>query len=209
MLLRTPAILCAARPHGEIGVIARLMTPAHGLTTAYVSGGRGRALRPVLIPGNGLDCELRARIEGQMPGARIELTHSRAPFLAEPLPAAAIGWICVLTASALPERQPYPALYDALEALLDAICSAPSARGWAPGLIAYEALVLREMGYGARFGAGMDGQRLLSGGAEWSVVLDGFDRIGEALARYVLADHRHDVMGARERLRERLSKIAT
>jgi DNA repair protein RecO (recombination protein O) len=37
--------------------------------------------------------------------------------------------------------------------------------GWAPGLIAYEALVLREMGYGARFGAGMDGQRLLAGGA--------------------------------------------
>jgi DNA repair protein RecO (recombination protein O) len=85
----------------------------------------------------------------------------------------------------------------------------PIGAGWAPGLIAYEALVLREMGYGARFGAGIDGQRLLAGGAAWSAVIDGFDRIGEALARYVLADHRHDVMGARERLRERLSKIDT
>jgi hypothetical protein len=26
-------------------------------------------------------------------------------------------------------------------------------------------------------------------------VIDGFDRVGVALARYVLADHRHDVMG--------------
>jgi DNA repair protein RecO (recombination protein O) len=89
---------------------------------------QGQGAAPGADPRQRARGELRARIEGQMPGARIELMHSRAPFLAEPLPAAAIGWICVLTASALPERQPYPALYDALEALLDAICSAPSAR---------------------------------------------------------------------------------
>jgi DNA repair protein RecO (recombination protein O) len=206
MHIRTQAILCSARSHGEVGVIARLMTASHGMIAAYVSGGRGRLLRPVLIPGNGVEAELRARIEGQMPGARIELTHSRAPYLAEPLPAAAIGWVCALTATALPERHAYPALHAALDALLDAVCSAPSARGWAPGLVAYEALVLRELGYGARFGAGVDGQRLLAG-ADWAEVLDGFDRIGVALARYVLADHRHDVMGARERLRARLGKI--
>jgi DNA repair protein RecO (recombination protein O) len=46
-----------------------------------------------------------------------------------------------------------------------------------------------ELGYGARFGAGVDGQRLLAG-ADWAEVLDGFDRVGVALARYVLADHR-------------------
>jgi DNA repair protein RecO (recombination protein O) len=81
----------------------------------------------VLIPGNGLEAELRARIEGQMPGARIELMHSRAPFLAEPLPAAAIGWICVLTARPCPNAS-LSAIHAALLALLDAICSAPSAR---------------------------------------------------------------------------------
>jgi hypothetical protein len=40
----------------------------------------------------------------------------------------------------------------------------------------------------------VDGQRLLAG-AGWSAVLDGFDRVGVALARYVLADHQQDVMG--------------
>lgn len=206
MRIRTSAILCAARPHGEVGVIARLMTQQHGLIAAYVSGGRGRALRPVLIPGNGIEAELNARVEGQMPSARVELTRSRAPFLAEPLPAAAMGWACALTATALPERHAYPAIFGALDALLEAVCSAPSARGWAPGLVAYEALVLRELGYGSRFGAGVDGQKLLAG-AMWSDVLEGFARTGAALARYVLADHRHDVMGARERLHARLSKI--
>ena len=33
-------------------------------------------------------------------------------------------------------------------ALLDAIAIAPSARGWLPGMIGYEALLLRELGYG-------------------------------------------------------------
>ena len=50
--------------------------------------------------------------------------------------------------AALPERQPYPSLYLALSALLDAVCHAPSARGWLPGLVAYEGLLLRELGYG-------------------------------------------------------------
>ena len=44
------------------------------------------------------------------------------------LPAAAIAWVTALTASVLPERNAYPALYDALGGLLDAICSAQAAR---------------------------------------------------------------------------------
>ncbi|MFN5902170.1 MAG: recombination protein O N-terminal domain-containing protein, partial [Novosphingobium sp.] len=45
MHLRTPAIVCAARQHGETGVILRLLTEDHGLVAAYVAGGRGRVLR--------------------------------------------------------------------------------------------------------------------------------------------------------------------
>lgn len=207
MHIRAPAILCSARPHGEVGVIARLLTADHGMVAAYVAGGRGRALRPVLIPGNALEVDLHARIASQMLAAKVELTISRAPFLAEPLPAAAIGWVTALAACSLPERQAYPALYDALGALLDAVCHAPSARGWAPALLAFEALLLREMGYGERFGAGADGQRMLEGGA-WEAVLARFDTLGLALSRYLLADRRGDVMGAREILRQRLGRMA-
>lgn len=207
MHIRAHAILCSARPHGEVGVIARLMTADHGMVAAYVAGGRGRELRPVLIPGNGLAVDMRARIPSQMPAAKVELTVSRAPFLVEPLPAAAIGWVTALVAASLPERQAYPALYDALGALLDAVCHAPSARGWAPALLAYEALLLRELGYGERSGAGADGQRMLEGGA-WDAVLARFDALGLALSRYLLADRRGDVMGAREILRQRLGRMA-
>jgi DNA repair protein RecO (recombination protein O) len=199
MHLRTPALICAVRHHGETGVIVRLMTPDHGLVAGYVAGGRGRHLRPVLIPGNGVEAELRARAGSQMPSARVELLQSRAPWLAEPLPAAAIDWITALTAAALPERHAYPALYSALTALLDAVCHAPSARGWTMALIGYEALLLRELGYGG----GPD----RPDPADWAATLVLFDRIGQALARYPLAERRGDVMAARAMLRERLARI--
>jgi DNA repair protein RecO (recombination protein O) len=148
MRVETAAIVCALRGHGEHGAIVRLMTPRDGLQAAYVRGARGRRMRPVLIAGNVVQAELSARTETQLPQATIELVHSRGPLLSEPLPAAAIEWATVLTATALPEGQPYPRLYEALEGLLDAIEAAPSASGWGTALVRYELLLLAELGFG-------------------------------------------------------------
>ena len=148
MRSETEAIVCALRSHGEHGAIVRLMTPEQGLIAAYVRGARGRRMRPVLIAGNVVQAQLSARTETQLPQAAIELVRSRGPLLSEPLPAAAIDWATVLTATALPEGQPYPRLYQALEGLLDAIEAAPSAAGWGAALVRYELLLLAELGFG-------------------------------------------------------------
>lgn len=148
MRSETKAIVCALRNHGEHGAIVRLMSPEQGLVAAYVRGARGRRMRPVLIPGNVVQVELSARTETQLPQATVELVHSRGSLLSEPLPAAAIEWAAVLTATVLPEGQPYPRLYEALEGLLDAIEAAPSASGWGAGLVRYELLLLAELGFG-------------------------------------------------------------
>ena len=199
MEISAPAIVCATRPHGETAVIARLLTADYGIVAGYVAGGRGRVLRPVLIPGNLVAAELRARSDSQLPFARLELIESRGPWLGEPLAAAALGWLTALTATALPERQPFPALYEALSGALTAICHAPSARGWLPALTGYEALVLRELGYGGA------AARRLAG--DWAAALAQFDALGPPLERYLLADRRGDVMAARAMLRERLQRI--
>ena len=61
-----------------------MLTSEHGLVAAYVAGGRGRVLRPVVIPGNLVAVELRSKSDSQLPFARLELIESRAPWLREP-----------------------------------------------------------------------------------------------------------------------------
>jgi DNA repair protein RecO (recombination protein O) len=148
MHVTTSAIVCAVRGHGEHGVVARLMTPDHGLVAGFVPGGRSRQMRPVLMPGNLVAATLRARTESQLPALAVELNRSRAGLHGEPLAATAIEWATALAAAALPESQPYPAIHAALDGLLAAIEAAPAARGWAGALVRYELLLLSELGFG-------------------------------------------------------------
>ncbi|TKD53156.1 DNA repair protein RecO [Sphingomonas baiyangensis] len=148
MHLSAPAIILSMRQHGEHGAIVRALTPDDGVQPGYVRGGRSRALRPVLQPGNLVQGNWRARTDAQLPALTIELTHSRAPLFAEPLPAAAIAWLTTLTVSTLPEAQPYPRLHAGLAAALDAIEAAPVARRWATLVARYELLLLAELGFG-------------------------------------------------------------
>lgn len=147
-IIRTPAIVCTVRKHGEHGAVVRLFTPDHGLQAGYVRGGRSTALRPVLMPANLVTAELRSRVNDQLAGLTVELAESRAPFYSEPLAAAAFEWVTLLTATVAPEDQPFPRLYAALAALLDLVCAAPSARWWARAMVGYEALLLAELGFG-------------------------------------------------------------
>lgn len=164
MRIETQAIVCALLGHGEHGAVVRLMTPEHGLQAAYVRGARGRRMRPVLIPGNQVQARLSARTDAQLAQAELELAHSRGPLLGEPLPTAGIDWATALTATALPEAQPYPRLYQALDGLLAAIEAAPSASGWGAGLVRYELLLLAELGFG------LDLERCAVSGANDSLV---------------------------------------
>ena len=148
MHLLTQAIVVAVRPHGEHGAIVRALTPGEGVQPGFVRGGKSRRLRPVLVPGNTVQAEYRARTDEQLAQLSVELVHSRAHLLSEALAAAGIDWACAVTATVLPEGQAYPRLYDALEGLLGAIKAAPSARGWSAALVRYELLLLSELGFG-------------------------------------------------------------
>jgi len=148
MHIRAEALVLSVRAHGEHGAIVRALTADHGLQPGYVRGGRSRALRPVLQPGNVILGEWRARTDEQLAGLTVELVHSRAPLFEQPLPAAALDWLTALTATALPDAQPYPRLYATLDAVLRAVEAAPAARGWAVALVRYELLLLGELGFG-------------------------------------------------------------
>jgi DNA repair protein RecO (recombination protein O) len=148
MHIAAEAIVCAVLAHGEHGAVARLLTPRDGLQPGYVRGGRSRRLRPVLLAGNVVAADFRARTDAQLAALTVELVHSRAALHGEPLAASAIDWVTALTAVTLPEAQPYPRLHAALEGVLGAIEAAPAARGWAAALVRYELLLLAELGFG-------------------------------------------------------------
>ena len=149
MNIRAPAILCAARPHGETAVIARLLTARARAGRGLCRRGAGAATAAGGDPRQPRRGRTRVRkSDSQLPFARLELVESRGPWLGEPLPAAAIAWVTALTATALPERHAYPALYEALAALLDAICHCALGARLGAGAGGYEVLLLRELGYG-------------------------------------------------------------
>jgi DNA repair protein RecO (recombination protein O) len=199
MHLSTQAIVCAVRVHGEHGAIVRALTPADGVRAGYVRGGRSRRLRPVLVPGNLVAADYRARTEDQLAHLSVELIRSRAFLLCEPLAAAGIEWATALTAAALPEAQPYPRLFEGLDGLLAAIEAAPSARGWAAALVRYELLLLAQLGFG------LDEAELA---ALPDTILPRLKLTGRLLARDLLTDRRAEVLAARERLIDRLKRMA-
>ena len=199
MHLSTPAIIVAVRAHGEHGAIVRALTPDDGVQPGYVRGGKSRRLRPVLVPGNLVQADYRARTDEQLAFLGVELIHSRAFLLSEPLASAGIDWATALTAAALPEGQAYARVYDGLDGLLNAIEAAPSARGWAAALVRYELLVLAELGFGLD-DAGMESLP--------DTILARLKLTGRLLARDLLTDRQADVLAARERLIERLKRMA-
>ena len=193
MLIRAEAIVCAVRTHGENGAIVRLLTRDHGLLAGYVRGGRSHRLRPVLMPGNRVVADLRGRVDTQLPALTVELIESRAPLLSEPLPAAAIEWVTALTATALPEAQPYPSLYEALDAMIAAVALSPAARAWAGVLARFERGLLAALGYGEED----EEQRGLFAAMEENEV---------RLSANLLIGRAAQVLDARERLVERLRR---
>jgi DNA repair protein RecO (recombination protein O) len=204
MHIETEAIVCSLLAHGEHGAVVRLLTPDHGLVAAYVRGGRGRRMRPVLIPGNSVSAQLRSRTESQLPQASVELVHSRAPMLTEALALSAIEWVTALAAAALAERQPYPRLYSAMAGLLDAIEAAPSARGWGGALVQFEQLVIAELGYGiSEQPGGKDDRRDF----DWLQVIAALDRSTDSLFGNVLSGGAGALHDSRGRLIERLRRL--
>ncbi|QMW22135.1 DNA repair protein RecO [Sandaracinobacteroides saxicola] len=146
MQLTDTALILSALPHGETGAVVRVLTADHGLRAGFVAGGRGRTLRPVLQPGNRVAVSLRGRAASQLPSMTLELLQSRALLAFDPTSAAALDWLTRLTAATLPEADAHPALFTALDGVLNAM-DGPIA-GWAMGIPRYELLLLTELGFG-------------------------------------------------------------
>jgi DNA repair protein RecO (recombination protein O) len=138
-------IVLGVRRHGETSAIVELMTAGHGRHLGLVRGGVSRRMRPYLQPGNGVRAVWRARLDEHLGNYTIEATALRADrFMAS---AAASYGMQTLAAHLrlLPERDPHPALHEALTVLVEAIDTPQRA---APLFVRFELQLLSELGFG-------------------------------------------------------------
>lgn len=154
------AVLLAARPHGEDAVVAQVLTAEHGRHAGLVRGGQGRRLRGLLQPGNRLQVTWRARLSDHLGGFSVELLQADAArFLDDPARLAALSAALAILERALPEREPHPACYHGLLALIDAL----DGDHWGEVYVRWELAVLADLGFGLeleRCAAGGDVRRL-------------------------------------------------
>lgn len=138
-------LVIGARKHGETSVILELMTRAHGRHLGIVRGGRSKAMRPVLQPGNLVASTWRARLEDHMGAYAVEPLALRAARYLDR--AAALHGVTMLAAllRLLPERDPHEALFDMAEAIAVRLDSPNAA---APLMAQFELALLGALGFG-------------------------------------------------------------
>ena len=139
-------VVLVARRHGETAAVAALLTRGHGRHAGLVRGGAGRKARPIWQTGNRLGVTWRARLPEHLGAYTAEPVRLyAADVLDDPARLAGLSSACALIDARLPERDPHPALYDALVDLLDALAQRPD---WAARYVRFELALLAELGFG-------------------------------------------------------------
>jgi DNA repair protein RecO (recombination protein O) len=143
------AIILGIKRHGETSVIAEVMTQVRGRHLGLVRSGRSRAMQPVLQAGNQVDVVWRARLDEHLGEFRVEPLRLRAARLMET--ATAVHGIQAMAAllRLLPERDPHPHLYHALDVILEHQGDPPDAGEL---FVRFELAVLNDLGFGLDLG---------------------------------------------------------
>jgi DNA repair protein RecO (recombination protein O) len=139
------AIILGVRRHGETSVIVEVMTRMRGRHLGLARNGRSRSMQPVLQPGNLVDVTWRARLDEHLGQFQIEPVNFRAAMLMES--AAAVYGVQALASllRLLPERDPHPHLFEALNVIVDHL-NEPAAAGEL--YVRFELAVLDDLGFG-------------------------------------------------------------
>jgi DNA repair protein RecO (recombination protein O) len=142
-------IVLGVKRHGEGSAILELMTREHGRHLGLVRGGAGSRMRPILQPGNRVSATWRARLDEHLGNYTVEgLELAAAAFLAIAQAVYGVthlGALCRL----LPERDPHPQIYAALDEVLAGLMDAGVA---GPNVVRFELQILAELGFGLDLG---------------------------------------------------------
>ena len=149
------SLLLTSMPHGETSAIAHMMTRENGRYTGIVHGATSRRLAPLLQPGNQFMTTWRAKTADNLGWFRLELEKSRSVAVwADRTALAGLTSVCSLLGMLLPEREPYPELYDVTLDLVDSISTLETGNeaidGWLAKYALWEKELIAEIGFGLK-----------------------------------------------------------
>ncbi len=142
------AFVLTARPHGEGAAVVQLLTCDHGRHAGLVHGGGSKSKRALVEPGNRVQAVWRGRLPEHLGSLTLEVERPYAAALMDDSKRlSALAAACAVAESALPEREPHPAMYHATQALLDSLADG-SDDVWPAIYIRWELGLLSEIGFG-------------------------------------------------------------
>lgn len=142
-----PAVVLSARPYGEGGVIATVLTEAHGRHPGLVRGGGSRGQVALWQTGNLIEARWVARLADQLGALSGEMVHAAAALAMEDaLSLATLAGACAVAEGALPEREAHPAVFHGLVSVIAGLARGTDTA--LPLLVRWEALLLADLGYG-------------------------------------------------------------
>jgi DNA repair protein RecO (recombination protein O) len=230
------AIVLAARPHGETSAVVQLLTRAHGRHAGLVRGGQSARRRGIYQAGNRVTATWSGRLPEHLGSLECELVCSYAARVMDDSDRlTALSAATALCEGAMPEREPHPACYEGLLALLEGL----EGEHWGEVYVGWELAVLAELGFGldlSSCAAGVDNDQLayvsprsgravsLSAGAPYrdrllllpgflvgrgeggrAEVAQGLALTGFFLERYLFHPHDKPLPAARQRLEQRFA----
>jgi DNA repair protein RecO (recombination protein O) len=146
------AIVLSARHYGEHDAILTVLTRSNGRHLGLVRAGFSRRQRPMIELGNRLQASWRARLSEQLGTFQIECLRSVAAMLLDqPRRLAALASACAIVDAALPEREPYPEIFDDLDILIAQLTEDAATADdlvWLSAYVRWEMTLLTDLGFG-------------------------------------------------------------
>lgn len=142
-----PAVVLAARPHGEASALVSLLTEGAGRFVAVVAGANSSKQRPLWQMGNLVEAFWTVRPDGSAKGVKAEMVHAAAALAMEDaLALDLLRAACAVAEGALPEREAHPRAFHGLVRVVSRL--AAGAEAALADYVRWEAALLAELGYG-------------------------------------------------------------
>lgn len=143
---QAPAVVLAARPHGEGDALVTVLTEGHGRHNGLARGGSSRTQASTWQPGNLVQARWVARLSDQLGSMTAELVHPGAALaMDDALSLAMLSSACAVAEGALPERESHPKVFAGL---VQAIAGMARGADSLTDLVRWETVLLAELGYG-------------------------------------------------------------